>query len=482
MGEERSAQEAQEVIRKEIDGQTSIVDFDLDDRAQFGSDTFDIEYVKETLGVTGEVPERIVNYVVKKVKAAGEREDLSERDKTIISAVEDSNKLDDIVNTLAVVLTYCVENHVSIEEVSEMLERGEKKPREKKLAEAKKIGALLGTGGRVLLPSIEPYKGILSPSVGKGHTGLFTRLDDGKEGVPLEYNYTALHEMLKLYEISKQAGNGKAVVYIPQILKELGQDPSRIEEYTQIEIDDCTGEKSKTQTETRISRAEAREKLINKFITDIDNIWCRIGGYPQEYKLIAAHKYDRAQETLEYQSPLFDELLASAAEEQEKQQAANKQYYWKCELLHSNAASERSQIAVEMASHILTGVLQRGNAPDKKRRGKGKDDTITYNITCKGLVDACPMIKNKLNTVKQRDRSKYIQRNFTYMYRILEKKSDLFTYYQDLEFVSKPIPTVTTMDQKIVITHHGLNPKYEKPIPPIYYVDSSDSGNGDQKK
>ena len=90
-----------------------------------------------------------------------------------------------------------------------------------------------------------------------------------------------------------------------------------------------------------------------------------------------------------------------------------------------------------------------------------------YKITCKRLIQECPLIREKLKEKATASlKTQTLKRTFAAMYRILKKKTDLFTYYADVT-LTEAIPTSKTLDTEIIITHHGRNPKYNKPFLPL---------------
>ena len=339
------------------------------------------------------------------------------------------------------------------------------KPRKKTAAE--NSGAITSIGGRLFLPSDPEFQDAFITKIGNSSIGLFKReAEKGKKELALEIDIPfvmALARAILLDAFTKGISNpfdladgkqGETGIYIPTIATELGHTLSE----------------KKDGDQNIPSRAESRENFIDSLIIELDNIWGKLPKDTTEYKLISVHAYNPETEILYFVSPYLQKLISALiGKETEKLESGAHFHNWQCELLHSTVGNERNPAAVEMATRILVGLQQRGLKPDAKFK-QNKDKTfsdktaIIYKITCKRLIQDCPQIREKLKAQATASlKTQTLKRTFSAMYRILKKKTDLFTFYADVT-LTEAIPTSKTLDTEIIITHHGRNTKYNKPF------------------
>lgn len=323
-------------------------------------------------------------------------------------------------------------------------------------ATLKAMPVIKSVGNRLLLLSNVKYQNALIEKTGRGKTGIFSINADGSTGpLPPDLNQPLLYMLLKSCYLSILSGapNGLVSISYPDILKELGLDVRK---------------RGKTSEEK--SKA-AREREINTLVSQINQIYGIIPGTTEKVQLLNVPRYNTDTEILTFQSPYMETLLKLNMRDEKRAIESGKRYHeWKCELMHATVANERNKSAVEMAQRILVGVQQRGTTkPDCKlkqyRNSKTTDKTLfTWHINAAALVNDCPQIKRQLDAQKSNSaRTTVLSRAFKAMYRILKKKSDLYSYYNDAT-ISEIIPTYSTLTQtEIKITHHGRNPKYKRP-------------------
>lgn len=342
-------------------------------------------------------------------------------------------------------------------------------PKPRKKAEAESNGAIITIAERLFLPSDPEYQDAFITKIGNSGIGLFKRDVEGKKELALEIDISFVRALAKAIFIDAlkkgiespfdiaEGKQGETGIYIPTIAQELGHSLSE----------------KKDGEQNSPSRAKSRENFINTLIIELDNIWGKLPKDPKEYKLISVHAYNPETEILYFVSPYLQKLIAALiGKEAEKIESGYHYYNWQCDLLHATAANERNPAAVEMATRILVGIQQRGLTPDaelKQNKNKCfKDKSIvTWHISCKSLIRECPQIREKLKTQGTASlKTKTLKRTFPAMYRILKKKTDLFSYYKDVK-ITEVIPTSKTLDTEIIITHHGGNPNYNKPFLPL---------------
>ena len=340
----------------------------------------------------------------------------------------------------------------------------ENPPEPTKHKKAESSGALMTLGERLFVPTDPEYQDAFITSI-SANIGLY-RIDPesgNKKQLALDYSVPFIQALAKAFFIDYMQGSTGEMgtqVYFPTVARELGYD-----------LRD-KAENGATDKQALTARAEARQAFIHSVIADIDTIWGKLPHDVTEYKLISVLAYNPETEILYFVSPYLQKLIGALVSKEADQLNSGKHYYnWHCDLLHASAANERNPAAVEMATRLLVGVQQRGLKPDAKlKQNKGKaytDETaeiISYRITCKGLIDDCPQIREKLKAQKTASlKTQTLKRTFTAMYRILRKKTDLFAYYKDLT-ITEIIPTARSIDAEIVITHKGGNPKYKRPV------------------
>jgi hypothetical protein len=219
------------------------------------------------------------------------------------------------------------------------------------------------------------------------------------------------------------------------------------------------------------------------------------------YRLLTFLRYDRNINTITFGSPYMNKILRTLQQSntitpKTGKQFLNPHYSY---LIHGTIANERNKPAIEIVNAIVTLLHQRGvEKPPKpnltvnmlKRTVKNalqeefsgikdlpisaeqpnlttmhkKISTIIEEIPI--LVDSLesPAIDQKTKTPKPKtaqDKNKILSRAFSGAYTLLKTKTDIYKYFIDLQ-VSEIIPTVSTIDQIIEISHAGINEKYKK--------------------
>lgn len=337
----------------------------------------------------------------------------------------------------------------------------ENPPQPTKHKEAENKGALMTIGERLFVPTDPEYQNAFITS-DSANIGLYRVDPESGKQLALDFNTPFIQALAKAFFIDlMNGGTGEmgTQIYFPPVARELGYD---------------LREKPAADTKdgkALAARSEARQAFIHSVIADIDTIWGKLPHDVTEYKLISVLAYNPDTEILYFVSPYLQKLISALVSKEADQLNSGKNYYnWHCDLLHASAANERNPAAVEMATRLLVGVQQRGLKPDAKlKQNKGKNYTdeeakiVSYHITCKGLIEECPKIREKLKAQPDtRAKTKTLNRTFTAMYRILRKKTDLFSYYDNV-IITEVIPTARSLDAEIVITHTGTNPKYKRP-------------------
>jgi len=135
-------------------------------------------------------------------------------------------------------------------------------------------------------------------------------------------------------------------------------------------------------------------------------------------------------------------------------------YTW---LIHADIAKERNKAAVEIVEYLVKGLSIRGLTPDakqpKNKKLKFDDETIvTYRVTYSKLMKEIPKLKLQYDGNKTTgDKNKFMKRAWGAALRILNERTDVFNRYVDLN-ISAAMPSTTTLDSVITITHRGKHP------------------------
>jgi len=173
-------------------------------------------------------------------------------------------------------------------------------------------------------------------------------------------------------------------------------------------------------------------------------------------KVFSHLQYDSEAEVLAFESPYFDWLVGQTVDGESRKPA----YCW---LVHSKIANERNKAAVDVVYRILPGLLQRGSLPDaelarNKNSNSGKPGgLVTFSISYRTLISECPVLHGQLSSIKHaKDKNIILKRVFSKVPELIHAKTDLHSYYIGLS-IQCVIPTISTLDSKIVITHKGIN-------------------------
>lgn len=135
-------------------------------------------------------------------------------------------------------------------------------------------------------------------------------------------------------------------------------------------------------------------------------------------------------------------------------------------LVHSSIAKERNKVAVEIVYFLVNGLVNRGTVPDiktyKNKYAKTNfPDRVTYSICFRTLINNTPFLRGRLLTyANAKDKNKALRRAFTKAYELLKTHTDAHKKFVNLK-CNAIIPTMTTLDDEIIITHDGKNADYK---------------------
>lgn len=187
-------------------------------------------------------------------------------------------------------------------------------------------------------------------------------------------------------------------------------------------------------------------------------------------KLFSIIEINAADDTMTFAAPyifrLIDELESKNKIER-KTKDGDYEYIapYHNMLVYSTIANERNKTAVELVYLIIAGLHQRGKVPDantyaKKNMQHRDPRLVTYQTSFGSLVDDTSILSGRIEAYKSTaDKNKALRRAFEKAYQLIETKTDAGEYFIDLQ-IPKIIPTISTLDDKLTITHHGVKADY----------------------
>ena len=136
-------------------------------------------------------------------------------------------------------------------------------------------------------------------------------------------------------------------------------------------------------------------------------------------------------------------------------------------LIHSDIVKERNKAAVELVYWITTGLMQRAFVPDVKTYRKKtavieNPNQITYSVSFRTLIEKTQILLGRLMSYREnKEKNKALIRAFEKAYQLLETKTDMRSYFINPQF-RKVIPSMSSLDDELVIIHEGKNGKYNQ--------------------
>ena len=86
---------------------------------------------------------------------------------------------------------------------------------------------------------------------------------------------------------------------------------------------------------------------------------------------------------------------------------------------------------------------------------------VSYSISFRTLINDAPLLRGRIKSYKsQNDKNKALRRAFEKAYQLIKAKTDAGEYFIDLH-IPEIIPTMSTLDDLLTITHHGINGDYK---------------------
>lgn len=338
-----------------------------------------------------------------------------------------------------------------------------------KRSSGSKAVSIVSAGSRQILISDKRYKNALTPQtnrtayIAKAKPTFFESAEytDGvlnieklKNGV-YSFNYEQdkdldLPLLNQIYtaaiKAGTDAGGGTITVSIPKFFREMGIDTS----------------------------GNAAQDVMSK-ISEFDDYIGVMEDTGRLGKLLTLLSYDAQNKTMQLAMPYMFMVMEAVAEHNKVSGKTKKGDLYEYtmpgynRLCHSSIVKERNKPAIYLVYEVTTRLLQRGSRPDTKTyRGKGakakkNSSEVTYSVSYKELVDAIPQLRCKLDAYRTTsDKNKALKRAFTGFYRLLKNKTDAYQFFADLK-VSEIVPTMSTLEEQLTITHEGKNPDYTPP-------------------
>ena len=408
--------------------------------------------------------------------------------------------------------------------------------KESALKRAQKLGAITTIGGHITSISNKHYQFAFSSKINKyaymvnggeellqdiindteeNDAGLLAVTEDNKKKLikaakenPIDsFLVRAFYSAALASEEKKERGtdprdpdNRYMRVYLPKFCRELNIRFDKLDENTaqglKVKIfsaDNETGsaeEQSADVTDKKNKNFWGRYKELQGYIGVLQE-----RGY---YAFVSIALYDAATQMIYLDFPYFYGLTAALREDKGRivtsKRDKTKILYEKHDynkLFHSSVVGSRNKAAAEIANLLINGVLQRGGDPDKKlpqnRKKnylKAEQETVTYKISCKTIVNSIPAFKYRLENMKATDKGRdgeerkktrseieksildqqnnALKSAFSGAYKIIRTQSDFYKAFKEAK-ITEVTPTMRQLEKtEIVITHKGRNPKYKK--------------------
>ena len=189
-----------------------------------------------------------------------------------------------------------------------------------------------------------------------------------------------------------------------------------------------------------------------------------VGGGQKIFKLLSVVAYDREKKLLTLAVPYMNYILEQVQADMKQDKTYKKKlaagstppavipgyYSW---LAHSDIVNEKNKVAVEIAYRIIAGLMQMGTRTDRP-----------FTVKYQTIIDDVPTLKKRLEGAATKNKNVILSRAFSGAYKILRTKTDVYKYFLNLH-ITETIPTSSTLQNNIVITHKGRNKEFSGTIP-----------------
>ena len=217
------------------------------------------------------------------------------------------------------------------------------------------------------------------------------------------------------------------------------------------------------------------------------------------YRLLTFLGYNKQTSSITFGSPYMNRILRTLQESNTVTTKKGKQYLnpHYSYLIHGTIGNERNKPAVEIVNIIVTLLHQRGiekpiktnlttselkktikQAIQEEFNNLANDSmpdeqpaVTTMHKKISAIIEEIPILTEALLTIDEstglpkdrptKDRNIILKRAFSGAYSLLKTKTDVYKYFKNLQ-ISEILPTVSTVDQAIEISHTGINEEYKK--------------------
>ena len=300
------------------------------------------------------------------------------------------------------------------------------------------------------------------------------RFYDGRPTKHEHINSSILQALLKVALDNPRSEDDRYFyIHVPTLAKELNEhyitSLDEYDEHGKIK-EEAAQQRSAAEAAEKQAKADGEKTAYNPpnfmdLITDL-NYWVGVlNGLPTQ--LVSINQVDYKSNTIRVDLPyVYDVIRANDDKrkldaEKKEIKVINPGYNF---LLHSSIATEKDKAAVDLAITIINRILQRGTRnfesdEESDEPAEKEKKTITLKVKYKDLIEETPALKMAYNAASSKYKYNILDRKFRTAFKILKKKTDIYSYYIDLNIPNTP-PTTKTLDNYLVITHQGINKKY----------------------
>ena len=145
-------------------------------------------------------------------------------------------------------------------------------------------------------------------------------------------------------------------------------------------------------------------------------------------------------------------------------------------LIDNQIIKARNKITSQLVKNIIAGLYQYGVKTEAARHpGKTYVDRniVCYQISFQSLIERTPLLNETLQTSQTSNKARILTRSFlganysksgiTIIEEYMKEYTHAFEYWKDLQIVI-PTPSLKSLNDRIVITHHGINGDFKNDL------------------
>lgn len=215
-----------------------------------------------------------------------------------------------------------------------------------------------------------------------------------------------------------------------------------------------------------------------KLLENNENFFGVINGNTQNalamFKIL---KYDFENNALTFTSPYFERLIReidanNAIVKTDKNGNIKYKIPGYTDVIKPSIATARNKRTAAVVRYLVAGIAQRGTAPDQrvKQSKKYKDtEKTTYSVSFKKIIYDIPIIEDSIIGKPATRRSDILKSIFgsndkPVLLEYIDKYTLLNEKYINFN-ISVPVPSWSTIDSEITISHEGIRGEYVSPYP-----------------